>query len=514
MKTQIIVYLLTIALGVLFFYLFHNEWPGINVPLFFFVSSTILAILNPGAFRHGSVQVSLVAAFTASVCVIVFNSDISIISFWLLFAVMVGFVHHFQLRSAGTALLSSVLAMVASPFNWWIALEMAGQSNLGIKRLLKFLRLSLLPVIVLFFFFLLYSAADEQFSGIVNQLFGTVIDLLHCILEYISPSTILFFILAMVVSTAILMNRKMSFVLKYELAQNDFLQRNQNKRKSTPGSMEAWKLFFRYSVLNLKHEYSRGVLLLMMVNVLLLFVNVVDIKLVWFENQVNVSPHGRSQAVHESTYLLLFSIVAAIGLLLFFFRGNLNFYKSNRPLRLLSYAWIIQNALLAFTAGIRNYYYIRDFGLAYKRIGVIYFLALTLFGLWILWIKISEKRTFFYCYRMTGWAVCALLIGMSCANWESMIASYNITHFQKAEMDTGFLMSKSHRALPAIIEHLDPFENKDDVASPEDERFQTWIKVKSLDFMHAYEATSWPSWSLEDWRVYEYLEKHKNTLQK
>jgi hypothetical protein len=47
--------------------------------------------------------------------------------------------------------------------------------------------------------------------------------------------------------------------------------------------------------------------------------------MVWFENGAFFSAHNRSQAVHESTYVLIFSILLAMAILIFFFRGNINF---------------------------------------------------------------------------------------------------------------------------------------------------------------------------------------------
>src|SRR4029078_3225426 len=127
--------------------------------------------------------------------------------------------------------------------------------------------------------------------------------------------------------------------------------------------------------------------------------NCVDITYVWFgftyNNDINLSEY-----VHEGTGLLIFSILLAMVLLLFFFRGNLNFYKQNKWLRAGAYAWLLQNSILAVSVLFRDYYYIQHYGLAYKRIGVLIFLAMVLMGLITVFIKIQKRKTAYYLLRV------------------------------------------------------------------------------------------------------------------
>ncbi|MGB3075986.1 MAG: DUF4153 domain-containing protein, partial [Chitinophagales bacterium] len=418
MKQNATVYLPALLMATIFYFLFRNETPGINVLIFFLLSSSALAIITPGMLRLPSVKVTFAAALLAAFFIIAFNTDISIISFWILFGVMIGFAHQSRLRSAGSALLTTLFGLITSPLSWWNGLEFIGKSSSRASLLLKYLRLSIVPLLVVFFFFILYSIADQQFDQVSNQLFTYLFDKLDLFFSYISPDTIIFFIFSLLISAAILINRDNQLVVRQELLQSNMLWRKKSKPTGKSDEIEWWQLFFRKSMRSLKNEYNRAIMLLIMVNVLLLFVNVVDIKMVWFENVIAASPYSRSQSLHESTYLLLFSIAIAMCILLFFFRGNINFLRDNKRLQQLSYLWIAQNTFLAFTVAIRNYYYIRDYGLAYKRIGVIFFLLLILFSLIMLFIKIRDKRSFFYIYKMESWAICALLVLMSCFNWD------------------------------------------------------------------------------------------------
>ncbi|MEO6166907.1 MAG: DUF4173 domain-containing protein [Chitinophagales bacterium] len=508
MKTTPTHYLPALLMSLVFYFLFRNETPGINVLIFLLLSAVSLAILQRGIFRLTVVKVTFITTLLLSVLLLVFNTDISIISCWLLFAMMVGFIHQYRLRSAGSALLTAAMGLLLSPLSWWEAIKTTGHSSLRISKMLKYIQLSFIPLFVLLVFFGLYSFADPEFSFVSNQLLDKVSLMLEHFFTYVSPDSIAFFILSLAVTASIFFNRDIQLIVKRELLQSDFLQRKR-KKVSLEAGIEWWQLFFRKSLLSLKNEYQRGIILLALVNALLLFVNAVDIKMVWFENTIVTSPSSRSQAVHESTYLLLFSIAIAMAILLFFFRGNINFLRNNKRLLHLSYLWIAQNALLAFTAGIRNYYYIRDYGLAYKRIGVIFFLLLTLFSLLILFLKIRDKRSFFYFYRMEGWAICGLLLLMSCFNWDPMIASYNLSHFDNQHLDRKFLMTLSHRALPVLISHEERFPEITDPIDLNLSPFQNWMKLKSESFITSYESTSWPSWNYADDRVYHFLKEHR-----
>ena len=71
--------------------------------------------------------------------------------------------------------------------------------------------------------------------------------------------------------------------------------------------------------------------------------------------------------------------------------------------------WVVQNFILGISVFLRNYHYISFHGLAYKRIGVIVFLVLVLIGLVTLFVKLRERKSFFYLVRVNGWAAFAVL---------------------------------------------------------------------------------------------------------
>ena len=111
-----------------------------------------------------------------------------------------------------------------------------------------------------------------------------------------------------------------------------------------------------------------------------------------------------------------------------------------------------QNAVLAVSVGLRNYYYITYTGLAYKRIGVYAFLLLTLFGLGTVLLKIWQRRSAFSLIRLNSWAAYAVVLALAAGNWEIWVAEYNLqTRFPR--LDIGFLLSMPPRVLPVLAAH-------------------------------------------------------------
>jgi hypothetical protein len=105
---------------------------------------------------------------------------------------------------------------------------------------------------------------------------------------------------------------------------------------------------------------------LLLLNGLLIVVNSIDIYYLWiyFEYTPGLN---LSDLTHQGAELLILSIVLAMVLVMFFFRGNLNFYRKNKWLKWCAYLWIIQNIVLVISVVIRDYHYITKLGFAYKR---------------------------------------------------------------------------------------------------------------------------------------------------
>jgi hypothetical protein len=206
------------------------------------------------------------------------------------------------------------------------------------------------------------------------------------------------------------------------------------------------KVRFKTNALALKQR--AGIFLLLTLNFLLLILNIIDIKWVWF----NFEWEGQylKQFVHEGTYLLILSIIISIVIVLYFFRGNLNFYKKNKFLKIISFIWLGQNAILCVSVAIRNFWYIQYFALAYKRIGIILFLILTIYGLYSVTIKVQKQKSIFYLVKTNSFALLIVLTLSSLFNWDTYIAKYNFKHSNSAFLHLNYLSTLSDKALPYL----------------------------------------------------------------
>jgi len=519
MKKQLTPALLIPGLLLCYDFLFWNEMPGINLVLFFLLLTAFFIYSFPQLRRNKTALILLLLSFIAVALVAVNNTPISMWTAITLLVITTGFVHQASFRSAPYALGYSLLRFSQSPGILWRAFRKLTSRSPQLDRMFRHHKLIYFPVLITVIFFVIYIIGDAQFATAFGNSLDEVFNFLSCLTDYFSIPHLLFLLLGTFLITAAMVPKTPSAIVESELKQTDELSRRGSKRTKVPRVPEPDhypvsinSLSSSPHMLGLKSEYRRGVITLIFINLLLLCVNAVDVSKVWFEGQSDVlstismksNSSLRSQAVHEGTNALIFSILMAMAVLLLFFRGNINFLKKNKLLLQLAYIWIIQNALLAITVGIRNYYYIDDCGLTMKRIGVFAFLIATVFGLVTFYFKIREKKSAYYLIRMNSWAVCAVFLLLSAIDWDPLMANYNINHLPHEKLDKQFLLWLSPHALPELIENKQIFINEGN--TPEiNSRKEGLLRNRIEDFIYNYENLSWKSSNYADYRVYNYL---------
>ncbi|MEE9350538.1 MAG: DUF4153 domain-containing protein, partial [Flavobacteriaceae bacterium] len=149
-----------------------------------------------------------------------------------------------------------------------------------------------------------------------------------------------------------------------------------------------------------------------------------------------------SSQVHSGINALIASIVIAIIILLYVFRGDINFYKENKTLKRLAFAWIILNIILVLSIATKNGQYIYYFGLTYKRIGVLIYLTLAVTGLITTLLKIDQIKNIWYLLRINTKAAFVVLIIASTVNWDYHITNYNFNYAKS--MDFKYLIELSN----------------------------------------------------------------------
>ena len=249
--------------------------------------------------------------------------------------------------------------------------------------------------------------------------------------------------------------------------------------------------------MGLKREHLAALILFSCLNALLFWVNLTDLQYVWFANS-SLEAYELSQYVHEGTYLLIGAILLAVVILLYYFRGNQNFYPKNHVLKVLAYGWLVQNAILAFSVAVRNYRYIDAYGLAFKRIGVFVFLALVLIGIFWMFLKIRDCKTFYFLLHRNSWSAYFLLLLVATVNWDVAITRYNLQATITNGIDADFLINDiSDQNLFLLEKNIDRLEQ---YASYPSNDLRRQIKAKRVKFWKHQASLSWLSWTWSDHR--------------
>jgi uncharacterized membrane protein len=124
---------------------------------------------------------------------------------------------------------------------------------------------------------------------------------------------------------------------------------------------------------------------------------------------------------------VIFSIVMAVGVILFYFKGGFNFDIKAKNLKRLASIWIVLNGILIASTIIKNSEYVSFFGLTYKRLGVYAFLILAIIGLVISFMKISRQKTNAFLFNQMVWYFYGTVLLCSFVNWGNIITHYNIS---------------------------------------------------------------------------------------
>ncbi|QNH63142.1 DUF4153 domain-containing protein [Hymenobacter sediminicola] len=500
--------------AVLFDLLFWHERMALNMLLYtLLVVGVVLAGLPRHApqWRSRYFWLTLAGTLLSAVAVAWYGSGAARLACVASLAVWLGYVNQPHLKlvvyALGTALGSGAQAVPGLLRLLRLPGNLGGRAN----RAWFYGRLLGVPLLALGVFHVLFLIANPRYEAAASQVLDIVGKWLDLLFSQFSVPHLLFFLLGLCLTGAALVLVPVHYFADSESRFGEFIQRQRDRVASfavrRPDFREQ-----RFRALDLRKEYLIALSLLVLVNVLLLAVNAIDINWLWFGFEP-APGFDLTQFVHEGTYVLILSILVAMGIVLWFFRCNLNFYQAGLPLlRTLATVWVLQNAVLAVSVGLRNYYYILHTGLAYKRIGVYGFLLLTFFGLATVLLKIWQRRSAYSLVRLNALAAYALLLGFAVGNWEIWIARYNLRP-ELQTLDYGFLLDMPDRVLPILAAHQDVLPQRQLVHEIYD---GTWTKLEPTeaakrlrqrlqDFRAAQQARNWPSYNYADWQAYQEL---------
>lgn len=465
--------------------LFYQQSAGINVLLFSILMITGLLILDKTLIKNKNWILVAIGVVITSVSSFLYGSTLACIGNVIALLLFANLSAEKE-SSLFFSFLQSAFSYIAFPFIKIAEiitrlienekLEKQGRKSFfSIGNLLKFL----IPTVVLLFFFFVYRNS--------NPVFANFVDSLHI---EISWNFIRFLIFGFF----------LIYIFFNQYSQKSLIQTDKTKGNVLLGTNNSEKTLFRA----IDTEFSSAILTFSMLNGLLLIVNLLDIKFIFFDEK-NI--HDYSKYIHQGVNSSIFSVLIAILVTLYFFRGNLNFYSKNKSLKLVALLWIAQNIILLLTCVHKNYSYIYEFGLTQKRIGVYFYLLVTFIGLVLTWIKITRLKSNMYLVRANTCSLFVILVCSSLFNWNRIILNHNTTYKSTIEREY-YLDCLPEISLPFLLNKWEKL-SIDHYSDPGDRAFEKLLMKQKKKFIDDYRAKSWQSWNLEDDRIYKEI---NNTL--
>lgn len=357
-----------------------------------------------------------------------------------------------------------------------------------------------IPVVIFLIFFFMYRAANPVFNSFAEKLN----------LDFISLDWIRFTLGGVVLMYGFWYHKEIPLLASKDASATNTIH---------PGQLG--KPSFLGKILGLANENLSGIILLSLLILLLLTVNVLDIQYLFLGGKLPETL-SYSEFVHQGIGMLITSIICAILIILYYFRGNLNFFENNKALKLLAYLWIIQNAFMIISTAYRNNLYIQEYSLTYKRIGVYIYLLLALIGLATTLIKIAKVKSNWYLFRKNSWMFYAVLVISCFISWDLLITNFNINRAEKSGkfLDKDYLLKLSYTNIPVMLKmsdtvtsfnsnyiyndeaYIDTAENQNfyEQAQNEDagiEKFRNLVHSKLYAFFSEQNQVDWRSWSYD-----------------
>lgn len=494
---NIVKYLLPIVLGVIFPLLLHRQQAGLNILILNFLVVSLLYYTGRLNFKNRNVVIVSIGVLLTGLACLIHGSGHTVVISSLSIVILSGLAISPEINILPNSFFASLVGLFTAPYHY---LKGVFNNDLGVafRRVLFYLSMVVFPLVIVVIFISIYSAASSYYNNLTAGFIGFLNDLSISFFQVISPPVLGLGIVGIIVGLILYFGKMTSFfTLPFEAGSNIM----QRRRKRFFGSNTA-----------LRNELKMAVVIMVMLNLVIGLMNALDIFNIWF----NFKWDGGllKQFVHEGTWLLIFSIFISIIIVLWFFRGNLNFFSQNRLLLILTKIWLIQNFILAISVGFRNFWYLYYFNLAYKRIGVYAFLVLVFVGLITVLIKVSRRKSLRYLIQINSMAAYLVLLSISFVNWDRVIAKFNTDRADKALFHYDFMVNLDSSALPILL------AGQPQIASLESNQAQMFqyktsdltfddysnrIEYRKTLYLAGYPSMHWLSWNYADWLTYKSL---------
>lgn len=431
--------------ALLFSTLFYDKSIGLNLFLFSIVTLIVLYVNNKDDFKNKRTILYSSLYVITGLAVFFHDSSLAIIANIVAFFTLIGLLSEHK-SSIYINWLNGLYTTIAGFFHRNFSVNEVTQKVESKKEVdyMHLAKIIIIPFIILIIFIALYQ------NG--NPLFGELIDKID--FGFINVQWLLFAGLGYYLFSNIHKPIEVEPATEIDLqTENELIKTN------------------NFSEPKLKQENQLGVILIAMLNVLIVIFLITDITFIFTNLEIRGSVF--SEQVHNGINALIASIIIAIIILLYVFRGDLNFYKDNITVKRLAFTWIILNTILVLSIAIKNGQYIYYFGLTYKRIGVMVYLILTVTGLVTTLLKIDKLRNIWYLLRVNTKAAFVVLIMSSTVNWDYHITNYNF-NFAKS-MDFEYLIELSDNNTFLLKEQLETKELDQDSIQLIEQKYNSYV---------------------------------------
>ncbi len=419
----------TIGLSTLsFLLLFHKTGLGINLAIFDLLILAFWLATDTGRFKEPQIIITAIATMVTAGCTAWYGTPDTVI--WSI--ICLTWLSQQMLYPENSFLFfetKSFINIFTGPLTALAEFLTLDKEQVTNQKLLK----GLFVVVVPLFIAILFAAFYSNFNPFFEKGFQDLINMLDF-------SMILTLLLGTFFSLYIFkahLPAKLNFF--DQVLSNDF-----NKNDETGDTPKS------------TIEKQAGLSLFGILNLVLIIFLVSDIA---FVNKLsNGVGDNYSQYVHQGVGMLIFSIVLATSFILYFFRGHkFSSLPNSSWLKRLALLWMALNIIMLFTTGFKNLFYVIEYGLTLKRIGVFVYLSMAGPGLAIAFLKVFKGRTNAYLFRNLYWSFFMILTVNLCMDWSTITARFNIHENIKdhRNLDWNYLLTLNERTVPILIHYQD-----------------------------------------------------------
>ena len=409
-----------IIASLLFSTLFYDQHLGLNLLLFSILTIGLLYAFNHKSFQRRFLWFYSLAYLITAILVFTIHSNLAVITNVVAFVTLVGAVSH-QKTAIYVNWINGIYTSIAGLFHRNFEVDKS-QNKVDWKKdidVLQWAKLIGIPLLFVILFIVLYKNGNPIFNEWVSKIN----------FDFINLQWILFSILGYYLLSNISAPISVEPATSIDVSTSNTLSRSGSITELSSEEVEK----------QLKKESHLGTTLIGLLNALILIFIVTDVLFLVSDDTSSAS--ALSSQVHNGINTLIASIIVAIVIILYVFRGNLNFYVKNGTLKHLTYLWIFLNIVLIVLIALKNQNYITAFGLTYKRIGVHIYILMAFMGLVTTFMKVINVKNLLFLFRTNTQIAFVILMLCSAVNWDKIITIYNLKYANSYDIE--YLISLS-----------------------------------------------------------------------